>query len=317
MISPLRSRNENVVRQIGNRFGRVEEVDSSTLGGISQSVRIRVIMDINKPMKRGTKIRIGNVEPCWIPVTYERLPSFCYWCGHLGHTFKDCESYQDMRDNGNELQDKDMPFGEWMKASPLKIVQVVPERGRGDEMGAKRNMFQQRNTERPGNKMKMGQMATEEKDVTKGTEDCGKATKKDSEDQIQELLSSLAQVEMGDDPKRQDVKQTLDQTRSPLKNQPPPDQLEANPNQVAPMKTNQNPLPIANTSSLNQSLTREKHHKPPTKPPEITHPPIKNPYCQPPTNSLPYTPLETLIAMCNNQKTTSSYTHHPSSQVPE
>lgn len=49
---------------------------------------------------------------------YQLLMKDSHPFGHLGHTFKDCESYQDMRDNGNEFQDKDMSFGEWMKASP-------------------------------------------------------------------------------------------------------------------------------------------------------------------------------------------------------
>lgn len=88
---PLRARDETTIRQIGNRVGTVEEIDKTTLGGISRSVRIRVNLDLTKPIKRGTKIRIGSAQPCWIPITYERLSSFCYWCGRLGHTSKDCE----------------------------------------------------------------------------------------------------------------------------------------------------------------------------------------------------------------------------------
>lgn len=88
---PLQGRNEQVIRQIGSRVGEVEEVDHSTLRGISRSVRIKVNLDLNKALKKGTKIRMGGAEPCWIPIPYERLPSFCYWCGHLGHTSKDCE----------------------------------------------------------------------------------------------------------------------------------------------------------------------------------------------------------------------------------
>lgn len=29
----------------------------------------------------------------WIPITYEKLPIFCYGCGKLDQVLKDCEEY--------------------------------------------------------------------------------------------------------------------------------------------------------------------------------------------------------------------------------
>lgn len=51
---PLRGRDEKVIRQIGSRFGEVEDIDANTINGISRSVRIKIRLDLNKPMKRGT-----------------------------------------------------------------------------------------------------------------------------------------------------------------------------------------------------------------------------------------------------------------------
>lgn len=70
---PLRGREEGVLRQIGQHFGEVLELDRSTVGGLSRSVRMKIRMNLNNALKRGTKIRIGTSEPCWIPATYERI----------------------------------------------------------------------------------------------------------------------------------------------------------------------------------------------------------------------------------------------------
>lgn len=72
---PMAGRTELCVQQIGARFGEVVDIDRSTLDGFAKSIHIRVVLDLSKPIKRGTKIRFGTAQPCWIPVTYERLPS--------------------------------------------------------------------------------------------------------------------------------------------------------------------------------------------------------------------------------------------------
>lgn len=125
----VKGREENSMRQIGMRLGEVREIDFSTTSGIARSIQMKVMVDLTKPLKRGIRIRIGSAEPCWIPVTYERFSSFCYWCGRLGHTIKDCEQYPETNEGTTELQGGNLPYGEWMKASPLKITQVIREKG--------------------------------------------------------------------------------------------------------------------------------------------------------------------------------------------
>lgn len=139
---PMRGRVEATLRQIGMRFGDVKEIDHATITRMARSVRMKIVIDLTKLLKRGTKIRIGNAEPCWVPVTYERLPSFCYWCGKLGHTTKDCEEYQDNTEGTAPVSEDKLPYGEWMKASPLKNVQIVKKRGDDEIGGMRRSLFQ-------------------------------------------------------------------------------------------------------------------------------------------------------------------------------
>lgn len=49
-------------------------------------------------------------------ITYERLPTFCYWHEHLGHSNNDCEA---MREN-IEIHSEDPQYRDWLKVSSMK-----------------------------------------------------------------------------------------------------------------------------------------------------------------------------------------------------
>uniref|UniRef100_A0A2N9IZ60 Reverse transcriptase domain-containing protein n=1 Tax=Fagus sylvatica TaxID=28930 RepID=A0A2N9IZ60_FAGSY len=53
-------------------------------------MRIRVVVDITKPLCRGRKIGLNKGSEGWFSFKHERLPNFCYWCGLLTHEEKDC-----------------------------------------------------------------------------------------------------------------------------------------------------------------------------------------------------------------------------------
>lgn len=88
---PLMARNESMGRMIGNNIGESFEVDidedEMTWGEL---MRIRVNINMTKPLPRGKKINVGTEKPSWIYFSYDRLPNFCYYCGQLGHGFKNC-----------------------------------------------------------------------------------------------------------------------------------------------------------------------------------------------------------------------------------
>ncbi|CAN1786023.1 hypothetical protein LINPERHAP1_LOCUS17090 [Linum perenne] len=54
-------------------------------------MRVRVRLDIRKPLKREKKIRVEGGESFTCAFRYERLPNFCYICGKLGHIDRYCE----------------------------------------------------------------------------------------------------------------------------------------------------------------------------------------------------------------------------------
>ncbi|MFQ6668326.1 hypothetical protein Gotur_034011 [Gossypium turneri] len=47
--------------------------------------QIRIKLNVQKPLRRGIFVSIGNGNRVWIPFNYETLPTFCFGCERLGH----------------------------------------------------------------------------------------------------------------------------------------------------------------------------------------------------------------------------------------
>ncbi|PWA79597.1 hypothetical protein CTI12_AA205220 [Artemisia annua] len=114
---PFSRRNEMYVRTIAGRLGSVLDVDTRRLKEGSKYIRVRVIIDVSKPLCRHIPVMNRQNEKVMVGLCYERLPNFCYWCGHLGHTFKEC------LDKPIEVDEKTLeiwPFQESLRAPPLR-----------------------------------------------------------------------------------------------------------------------------------------------------------------------------------------------------
>jgi len=79
------------------------EVDKDKDGmAVGEFLRIKVILDIRKPLFRGITIEGEG----WCNIKYEFLPNFCYVCGHLGHVEEECDE--------GDWQEERRQFGELM-----------------------------------------------------------------------------------------------------------------------------------------------------------------------------------------------------------
>ncbi|KAL8127393.1 hypothetical protein AgCh_014346 [Apium graveolens] len=68
-------------------------------------------MDITKPLKRRMKIKREGGAWSWVNFKYERLSTFCFVCGILGHSERDCVvTYA----NPDKVIDK--AYGVWLRA---------------------------------------------------------------------------------------------------------------------------------------------------------------------------------------------------------
>ncbi|XBI97037.1 hypothetical protein VPH35_033242 [Triticum aestivum] len=110
---PLGSMNRAMGELIGSDFHEVLDVDVGHDGrAVGKFLRIKVKLDINEPLMRGfTLDRNDEQSPkaskgdanggeerkkkkklVWCRFEYEYMPDFCYTCGIIGHSEKDCIS---------------------------------------------------------------------------------------------------------------------------------------------------------------------------------------------------------------------------------
>ncbi|KAL0400083.1 UNVERIFIED_CONTAM: hypothetical protein Sradi_2351600 [Sesamum radiatum] len=118
---PLNMMNRGVAMLLGNRIGIFRDMEMDAEGcSWGATLRIRVGLDVCKPLKRALMLRSTSGEELLARLTYERLPNFCYLCGHLGHIDKYCELRfsEAFTDPGTET-----PYGPWLRAP-------IPIRGR-------------------------------------------------------------------------------------------------------------------------------------------------------------------------------------------
>lgn len=93
MKLPLRMMNRATREAIGGDVGAfmAMETDEDETA-VGRYIRIKVKLDITKPLMRGITVFVGKNEdkPVWYPLDYEFLPDFCYTCSLIGHIDKVC-----------------------------------------------------------------------------------------------------------------------------------------------------------------------------------------------------------------------------------
>ena len=111
---PVRYMSKETAEDICSSMGEVglSEFHPSEEGG--RFVRVRVRVDITKPLCRGRVVDLEEGGRVWVSFKYERLPIICYWCGRLDHDERNCSLWIDSR---GSLKPQDKQFGSFMRAS--------------------------------------------------------------------------------------------------------------------------------------------------------------------------------------------------------
>ncbi|XP_019149864.1 PREDICTED: uncharacterized protein LOC109146666 [Ipomoea nil] len=112
------------IERIGNYVGVFLKADPNNFGGLWRSFfRIRVRLDVSAPLKRRMKMYQKDGSTQWISFKYERLGTFCFCCGVLGHFEKFCKkTYEEVLDPAT------FPYGGWMRAGSRRQARPVGAR---------------------------------------------------------------------------------------------------------------------------------------------------------------------------------------------
>jgi hypothetical protein len=109
----------NFALKLGNVMGKFEEADSKESHRLGRFLRTKVTIDLTKPLKKGTIVRY-NGKDLKVFFKYERLPTFCFVCGRIGHQIRDWDEAEGNEGEGyEEIEEKELSFGPWLRASPL------------------------------------------------------------------------------------------------------------------------------------------------------------------------------------------------------
>ncbi|GMY29523.1 hypothetical protein FCV25MIE_24765 [Fagus crenata] len=102
---------EDVGKEVGNHIGCYVSSDKRKHPtDKARYMRVRVEVDIKNPLRRGGFVLSPEGERVGVFYRYERLPSFCCWCGKMGHDGRSCTAYT----HGKGSQPP--PFGAWLQA---------------------------------------------------------------------------------------------------------------------------------------------------------------------------------------------------------
>ncbi|KAK3023407.1 hypothetical protein RJ639_042795 [Escallonia herrerae] len=102
--------------KIAGKIGNLKEIDFTSNGKISwyKYLRIRVEIDIRKPLHTGSSRSRDTLNSAWIGLQYERLPDFCFNCGRPGHVLRSC-SYPLITSQAHPKS----PFRPWLWAESM------------------------------------------------------------------------------------------------------------------------------------------------------------------------------------------------------
>ncbi|XP_019154318.1 PREDICTED: uncharacterized protein LOC109150794 [Ipomoea nil] len=112
-----------VLEQTGNFLGKFLKIDERQMKGpLKAFYRIRVCMSMDKPLKRRMKLIRRDKSWGWVNFKYERLHTFCFFCGLLGHSEKFC-----LKARNSTLTPEQYPYGVWMRAGQARGPRPVGE----------------------------------------------------------------------------------------------------------------------------------------------------------------------------------------------
>ena len=93
---PFENMFEETGKGIGSKIGNYIETDKRAWqSDQAKFMRIRVELQVDKPLRRGGHIANLDGERLWVTFKYEWLPTICFLYGRIGHDDRHCPTFSD------------------------------------------------------------------------------------------------------------------------------------------------------------------------------------------------------------------------------
>lgn len=88
---PFNIRSDDVIRALVGTMGEILEIEEDVMG-FGRYRGVKVMLDVTKPLRRFRKMKDKRGREIQVDFAYEHLPFFCFACGIMGHSEKDCHA---------------------------------------------------------------------------------------------------------------------------------------------------------------------------------------------------------------------------------
>lgn len=194
---PLKLRTDATSKKLGDTIGKFVEVDPKDVNRLGKFLRVKAEIDLKKPLKRGTVIKYQG-KSLRVFFKYERLPNFCYICGRVGHQIKDCDEREGHEDvDFDDIEEKDLPFGLWMRASPLPRItgEIKTEQS---SSSCTRSLFSDSSNSR-GTPIRSGEREVEVEQLQVQGKEMERAELEKTQHEVESVAESLGNVVLSKD----------------------------------------------------------------------------------------------------------------------
>ncbi|KAL4367690.1 hypothetical protein GQ457_05G022820 [Hibiscus cannabinus] len=122
---PIGLMTESLGRSLGARIGMVVGTDTRVIdGNMGEFLRVRISLDVTKPLRRCVALGRCGTKPKLCPLEYEKLPKFCHGCGIVGHLVVDCPTH-------DYSPTAKYQYGDWLRANiKTKHENIMQSKGR-------------------------------------------------------------------------------------------------------------------------------------------------------------------------------------------
>ncbi|KAL4365601.1 hypothetical protein AHAS_Ahas07G0122400 [Arachis hypogaea] len=95
-------------------MGIVKECDLYSAGPRKGSfIKANIHMNLAEPVRKGIHMGSKKDGKTWVDFRFERLPTFCYYCGLIGHDEVSCEK-REVEEDSRRVKSKEL--GPWLRA---------------------------------------------------------------------------------------------------------------------------------------------------------------------------------------------------------
>jgi 14-3-3 protein epsilon len=132
---PMGLMKESVGVKLANYIGSYVEYDKNNTSSFwRQYMRVRVKVDVRKPLKKDTKVMNKHGQWCTVNFKYEKLGVFCFVCGIMGHAENKCEvRFAMVQDDGRREWSADIRADPRRQGGKIGSKWLREERGSREE----------------------------------------------------------------------------------------------------------------------------------------------------------------------------------------